>query len=304
MDVSGKRLVVLGAGYVGAAVAWQAAARGLRVTALTRNADTARALAADGVETVVADLAGDEWHDRVAGGADFVLNSVGSGGGGLAGYRRSYVDGMRSALAWAVRGGLASGCTLVWTSSTAVYPQDGGAVVDDTAATGGSVRAEILLEAENSLLAADGSESRPYRRAFVLRLAGIYGPGRHHLLDQLRAGAADLPGRGEHRLNLVHRDDICAAIWAAFASPPEVAGGIFNVADDAPATKAEVAAWLASRLGAAAPRFTGEPVAGARRAVTPDRVIANGKIRRELGWRPQFPSFREGYAQILRTGGA
>lgn len=296
MDVSGKRLVVLGAGYVGAAVARQAVARGLRVTALTRNADSARALADAGVETVVADLTGDDWHGRVAGGADFILNSVGSGGDGLAGYRRSYVDGMRSALAWSERGGVEAGGTLVWTSSTAVYPQDGGVTVDEAAATGGSERAEILLEAETLAARWPG-------RSFVLRLAGIYGPGRHHLLDQLRAGAAELPGRGEHRLNLVHRDDICGAIWAALAAPAAVTGGIFNVADGAPATKAEVVAWLAARLIVAAPRFTGEAAVGTRRAVTPDRVIANGNIRRELGWRPRFPSFREGYAEILRADG-
>jgi nucleoside-diphosphate-sugar epimerase len=246
-----------------------------------------------------------------------VLNSVGSGGGGLAGYRRSYADGMRSALAWAERGGAAAGGTLVWTSSTSVYPQDGGATVDETAATGGSERAEILLEAETLALrwgaAAPvggldvGGVPSPRlagaRRAFVLRLAGIYGPGRHHLLDQLRSGAAEIAGRGEHRLNLAHRDDICAAVWAAFVAPPAVADGVFNVADDAPVTKSEVVAWLAARLGVAVPRFTGEPAAGARRTVTPDRVIANGKIRRELGWPLRFPSFREGYAAILRAGG-
>ena len=325
MDLSGKRLVVFGAGYVGAEVARQAVARGLRVTALTRNAEKARALADAGVETVVADLAGDDWHGRVAGGADFVLNSVGSGGGGLAGYRRSYVDGMRSALAWAAGGGVTAGGTLVYTSSTSVYSQDGGVTVDETAATGGSERADILLEAENLALLAsaetgaatpssrsakrDEGVAAPARslggvhRAFVLRLAGIYGPGRHHLLDQLRAGAAELPGRGDHRLNLVHRDDICAAVWAALAAPPTVAGGVFNVADVGAATKAEVVAWLAAQLGVAVPRFTGEPAASARRAVTPDRVIANGKIRHVLGWRPGFPTFREGYAEILRAGG-
>jgi nucleoside-diphosphate-sugar epimerase len=126
-------------------------------------------------------------------------------------------------------------------------------------------------------------------------------PGRHHILDQLRAGATELAGRGDHRLNLAHRDDICAAIWAALAAPPTVASGIYNVADDGAATKAEVVAWLAARLGVPVPRFTGGVAAG-RRAVVPDRVIASENIKRVLGWRPLFPTFREGYEAILGEG--
>ena len=135
-------------------------------------------------------------------------------------------------------------------------------------------------------------------RAVVVRLAGIYGPGRHHLLDTLRAGADEMPGRGEHRLNLIHRDDAAALILAAFARPDVAAGQIFNAADDGAVSKRDVVQWLAARLGRPAPSFSGNPVAG-RRAVTPDRIIDNGKAKRLLGWRPRFPSYREGYAAIV-----
>ena len=94
------------------------------------------------------------------------------------------------------------------------------------------------------------------------------------------------PAAAIFRLNLAHRADISEAIWAAFTAPPEVAGGIFNVADDGAATKAEVVAWLAARLGVPPPRFTGEPATG-RRALAPDRVIANTKLKRELGRGPR-----------------
>jgi nucleoside-diphosphate-sugar epimerase len=315
MNLSGRHLVVFGAGYVGAAVARQAVARGLRVTALTRNAEQARVLTAEGIQAVVADLADEAWHPQIPGGADLVLNCVSAGGGGVNGYRRSYLDGMRSVLAWAAGGG-GPPTTLVYTSSTSVYPQDGGVTVTEESPVGGSgPTAEVLVEAENLLLGhfnvggvpsprADESrgEGTPptcsiQKRAFILRLAGIYGPGRHHLLDQLRAGATELSGRGDHRLNLIHRADIAAAIWSAFTAPPEIEGGIFNVTDDSPATKAKVVAWLATRLGVPAPRFTGEPTPG-RRAIVPDRVIANGKIKRVLGWQPAYPTFREGYVGI------
>jgi nucleoside-diphosphate-sugar epimerase len=290
---TGKRLVVFGCGYVGAAVAAWAQGRGARVTALTRNPATAETLRATGIEVVVADLAAADWHGAIPGGADWVLNSVSSGGGGIEAYRRSYVDGTRSIVAWArAAGGVG---TLVYTGSTSVYPQGDGVRVDESAPTDATAeRPGLLLAAEAAVLGA----AEVCRRTFVLRLAGIYGPGRHHVLDQLRSGAGEIAGAGSHRLNLVHRDDIVGAVAACFTAPPGVGGGIFNVADDAPAPKAEVVAWLAAQLGVAMPRFTGEP-AGGRRAVTPDRIIVNRRCREVLGWRPAYPSYREGYATLL-----
>jgi nucleoside-diphosphate-sugar epimerase len=285
-----RRLVVFGCGYVGAKVARQALARGLRVTVLTRNEAKAAVLRDEGIEVVVAELSSPAWHERIAGGAELVLNCVSSGGGDAGSYRRSYVDGMASILAWA-RASAPVG-TMVYTSSTSVYPQGGGAVVDEASPTGGDERAEVLLEAEARLRA----EGAGCRRWFILRLAGIYGPGRHHVLSQVRAG--EIAGRADHRLNLAHREDIAAAVWACFDAPASVANETFNVADDAPAKKREVAAWLAERLGLPEPRFTGEAAPG-RRGITPDRTIVNERLKRVLGWQPRHPSFREGYASFL-----
>lgn len=291
-NFSRKRLVIFGCGYVGGEVARQARESGMQVTALTRNPDKAGALRALGVETVIADLASEAWHAEIAGGADYVLNTVSSGGGGLDGYRRSYVDGMASILRWAGSSGPVG--TLVYTSSTSVYPQDGGVVVDETATTEGvGERGAVLLEAEEKLRAATREQ---VRRSFILRLAGIYGPQRHHLIEQVRTGA--VAGRATHRLNLIHRDDVCAAVWRAFAASPAVDSDTFNVADDAPAPKGEVIVWLASRLQVPSPNFTGAPV-GTRRTVTPDRIISNAKLKSVLGWQPRFPSYREGYENIL-----
>ncbi len=286
---AGKRLVIFGCGYVGAVVAEQAVARGLEVTALTRNAAKAEALKTAGVATVVvADLATEAWHGQIEGGADLVLNCVSSGGGGVEGYRRSYLDGMTSVVAWLRQRGAAGAA--VYTSSTSVYPQGDGARVDEAAATGGEERAQVLLATEQTLLAAgDAAGTR-----VVLRLAGIYGPGRHHLLEQVKSGEA--AGRADAHLNLAYRDDIAAAVWAAWTAP--AGARIYNVADDGAATKGEIVAWLAARLGVRTPEFTGVP-AGGRRAVTPDRIIANDRLKTERGWRPGCPTFREGYEKIL-----
>lgn len=290
MDSSPQRLVVFGCGYVGSAVARWAVARGWHVTALTRNPRTAAWLEELGAAPIVADLASDTWHAAIAGAPAFALNCVSSGGGGLEGYRHSYLAGMESIAAWSQSRGAPG--TVVYTSSTSVYPQGGGARVDETAPTdGASDRGQILLAAEAVLRTRVAC-----RRWFVLRLAGIYGPDRHHLLEQIRTGV--VAGSGDHRLNLIHRDDIVGAIAACFEAPAEVPGGVFNVADDGAAPKREIVAWLAARLGLPSPTFSGEP-AGGRRAVTPDRVIDASRARGVLGWRPTYSTFREGYGSLL-----
>jgi nucleoside-diphosphate-sugar epimerase len=290
-ELQGKHLFIVGCGYVGRAVAAAAASEGARVTALTRNPETAAALRAAAVAVVVADLASDAWHCQCAEAPDLLLNCVSSGGGGLEAYRRSYGDGMASLAAWAARVGPVA--TAVYTSSTSVYPQGDGQTVDEDAATGGGgERAGILLQAEATMQGA----ANAWRRWFILRLAGIYGPGRHHLLDQVANG--EVAGEGEHRLNLIHRDDAVAAILACLGAPAAVGSAVFNVADDGAARKAEVAGWLAARAGLPAPRFAG--VAGSlRRPVVPDRVILSARLRAKLGWRPKYPTYREGYGSFL-----
>jgi nucleoside-diphosphate-sugar epimerase len=294
------RLAIFGCGYAGTAVARHARALGWDVWALTRNAERAAALRASGVSVVQAVLHDPAWHADAPRDRDCVLDCVSASGGGLAGYHEAYVDGMRGILAWAASGVPA---TFVYTGSTGVYPQARGeTVAEDAAVGGGPETAGPLLEAERLV-----RESACFRRWFILRLAGIYGPGRHFLLDQLRAGATVLPGTGTHRLNLVFLDDIVSAVFACFAAPPEVRDTVLNVAGGEAVRKDEVARWLCERLGRPPPVFAhdtpklppGMPVVRGRSGPVPDRVVDAGKIKRLLGWRPRFPGFRDGYERIF-----
>ncbi len=299
---SGRSLLVLGAGYVGGEVVREALARGARVAALTRNAEKAARLRAAGCAQVIeADLAGDAWHAVAAGPFTAVVNCVSAGGGGMAAYRHSYVEGMRSIGRWLA--GQPRGGTVVYTSSTGVYPQGGGAQVTEEAPAG-TVEGTGALLREAELRLAEGADAAGWRW-FVLRLAGIYGPGRHGMLDELRRGAALLRGDPDHHLNLIHRDDACGAVWACLEAAPVVRDEIFNVSDGAAVPRAEVAAWLAERLGVATPKYGDNRLAeggtgGRRRA--PDRIIATEKIRALLGWRPEYPDFRAGYGPLLAGG--
>ncbi|HEY4246534.1 MAG TPA: NAD-dependent epimerase/dehydratase family protein [Lacunisphaera sp.] len=300
ISLEGKRLVIFGCGYVGSAVAHAAVAAGASVEALTRNSEKAVVLRAQSLtKVVVAELSSSDWHSQLESGADFIVNCV-SSAGGPDGYRQSYLAGMASILKWASSGKTPIGAML-YTSSTSVYPQGGGAVVDETAlADGATPNGKIIRESEMLLQAVPEAVCR---RWFILRLAGVYGPERHHLLNQLRAGATTLGGSGGHHLNLVHRDDIVSAVMGCLTAADGIESQIFNVADTAPAWREDVVRWLTKRLGRAMPVFDG--IAGARRGgePMPDRVISSEKIQRVLGWRPQHPDYRSGFDEILATNG-
>ena len=129
-------------------------------------------------------------------------------------------------------------------SSTAVYGQDDGAWVGESSPCAPQrFNGRVLLEAETALQAYDG--------ACIVRLAGLYGPGRGALLQRILDGAtcqADPP----YWTNRIHMQDACALL-AHLMTLPQVARCYVGV-DDAPSTQCEVSRWLAAQLSAPPPR--------------------------------------------------
>ncbi|MEM7789997.1 MAG: NAD-dependent epimerase/dehydratase family protein [Verrucomicrobiota bacterium] len=300
MDNSSQRLpdsvMIFGCGYVGSALAEKLIANGVRVGALTRNEETAEVLRKKGLsEVVIEEVDSDRWH-KVLGDYSAAVNCVSSAGGGLAGYRKSYFEGQRSILNWAATTNLSH---YIYTSSTSVYPQDGGLLVDENAdTTDAPETGQVLLESEKLIEAAAVS----FKNWFVLRLAGIYGPGRHFLLDQLNEGRGVIPGRGDYTLNLIHLYDIVAVIMAALSSNLASRSGIYNVADDSPSLKQEILAWLAAQVGMSVPQFDPDVISSRlkrRGGRMPDRRVDNSKVKAALNWQPRFKSYREGYEELL-----
>lgn len=290
-----ETVFIFGCGYVGTKLAKTLQAAGVRVGALTRNAAKAAELKSLGLdEVIVAELDSSEWHDQVSGDYGAVVNCVSSAGGGIEGYRKSYVEGQRSILEWARSRELQ---TYVYTSSTSVYPQDGGARVDEGADNSEAPpTGQVLLESEAMLGDFEG-------RWYALRLAGIYGPGRHFLLNQLREGDGEIPGAGDYAMNMIHLNDIVSAICAALSG--RASSGIYNITDNEPATKEAVLRWLAERMGVSMPVFNPEKVSERlkrRGGRMPHRYISNAKARAELGWAPKYPSYREGYGELIANG--
>lgn len=241
----------------------------------------AAALEAQGWEVMSTGRAGtlsfdDEGAVRLAlADADQVLSSVPPGGEGSDPVLERYGDAL-------------AGKGLTYLSSSGVYGDCGGAWVDESAPTG-SGRRTARAEADAEWLA---------RGARVLRLPGIYGPGRS-ALERVREGRArriDLPGQVFSR---VHVDDIVSGALAALSAAP----GAYNLADDEPASQNAVIEHACRLLGLPLPPLQGLDAAGlsaqARAFYDENRRISNRKARRELGWRPRYPSFREGLGSLL-----
>ena len=290
-----KSVIIFGCGYVGAALAKNLIESGCRVGALTRNENKAAALRELGVgEVIIADLDSHDWHSQVRGRYTAVVNCVSSAGGGIEGYRKSYLEGQRSILEWSNTQEIQ---IYVYTSSTSVYAQDNGAFVNESADNAQAPpTGRVLLESEAMLAAAESELSHWY----VLRLAGIYGPGRHFLLNQLREGGGEIPGSGDYAMNMIHLEDIVSATCAGLRGVAP--SGIYNITDCSPSTKQEVLCHLAAELNMPEPCFNSDKMSERlkrRGGRMPHRYISNAKARAELGWQPKYPSYREGYASLI-----
>ena len=258
-----KHLMLIGHGYLGAAVAGHFRDAGWHVTPVSlRGGDGV--LACD-----VADFA------AVAGlpAADAIVHCAASGrGGGPEAYQRVYVDGCKHLAA------AFPGVPLLFTSSTSVYGQtDGSTVTEESPAEPDRETGRLLLSAERIVLGAGG---------LVARLSGIYGPGRSVILRKFLAGEAMIEEDGRRLLNQIHRDDAAAAVHHLLAGGAEP--GIYNVCDSEPLGQRECYEALARIFLLPVPP-SGPRDRNRKRGWTHKRV-SNTKLL-GTGWVPAFPCF-------------
>jgi len=287
------RVLIAGCGYVGLALGRHLAATGHAVAGIRRPGRDPAALLAAGIQPIGADLTRPADVARLPRAWDWVVLATAPDASDEAGYRAAYLEAAR-ALVGHLRGSPPG--ALVFTGSTSVYAQTDGSEVDEASpAEPAAPTARVLRETEDFL--ANGAVTG--FPAIRLRIAGIYGPGRHRL-EAVRRGEARITGGGRRWVNVVHRDDLVTAIVAALARGR--AGAVYNVADGAPATEREFLGWLHARLGCEVPpaEATLPPGSSARGRAWTDKRVAARRIREELGWQPRFPSFREGYEALIR----
>ena len=281
-------LTILGCGYVGTALAKSALNKGWNVSALTRNTQKGEELDSIGVQQVIiSDLSSTEWHSHLNPNQDFVVNCVGASSPSPEGYVSSYIDGQSSAMQWLETGEVG---TYLFTSSCSVYPQTGRKLVDETASCAGvSEKGGLLLAAEKLSFPAPNC----IKRSFVLRLAGIYGPGRHLLVNKVKEGVV-VDGNESRILNLIHLDDAVSAIESCLNASPQNLGRIYNLSDGQAATRGQIVEWICEKLQISSPGFSENDTED-----TPNRKISNQRIVEELNWVPRIPSFMQGYESFL-----
>jgi nucleoside-diphosphate-sugar epimerase len=189
-------------------------------------------------------------------------------------------------------------------STTGVYGDRGGGWVDETtppAPTG--PRGTRRAQAEQEWRALAG---RIGCRIDILRIAGIYGPGRS-VFDALRAGESRRVVAPGHCFGRIHRDDIAGATLAAMEQAPH--DRVLNLADELPAESAVVIAEAARLLGLPLPPAVplDEALAGmsamGRSFWAENRKVSSALTQAALGRRWLYPTYREGLAAILAAGG-
>ena len=285
------RYFVFGCGYLGLRVARQWLTAGQAVGALTRSHGRAEKLRDMGLLPTIGDVT-DLTTLSTLPIAEQIVYAVGYDRQSSASRREVVVQGIENVLH-----ALPDGCQrLLFVSTTGVYGQTAGEWVDETSVTTpDSESGRLAVEAEHrcqELCRARGLE------LIVLRMSGLYGPGRLlRRVEQLQAGEA-ISGDGSAWLNLVHVNDAALAVRTAAARP--ISRGqqqVWLMSDDLPVSRQTYYGELARQTNAPPPVFD---------ALADSRIHGLGKrcrnaaIKAELNLHLQFPSYREGLVASLQ----
>ena len=262
------KLLIFGMGYTSKVIAARLRAAGWEVVGTGREGT----LRFDDREAVLGALAG----------ASHVLSSVPPAREGGDPVLDSYGEALAGAPAtW-----------IGYLSSTGVYGDVDGAWVDETAEVGNGRR--------SARTAADLAWQDLDARVRVFRLPGIYGPGRS-ALDRVREGHAKRIALQGQVFSRVHVEDIASGVIAGMDGP----AGVYNLGDNEPSSQNAVIEEAARLLRALPPPLqTLEEAALSPMALAfyaENRRVANGKARRVLGWRPAYPTYREGLRALNAT---
>ncbi len=190
--------------------------------------------------------------------------------------------------------------SVVYLSTVGVYGDHGGAWIDEeTVPAPKSRRSVARLEAEAAWQAI--ADKAGWSLA-ILRLSGIYGPGRNALVNLAKGTARRLVKPGQV-FNRIHVADIAAAVDAAMSKE---LSGAFNVTDDLPAPPQDVVAFAAELMGVEPPPEipfeTADLTPMARSFYGENKRVSNARMKQEMSLELAFPTYRDGLQALWKSG--
>jgi len=196
------------------------------------------------------------------------------------GYRAIFIEGWKNL--WAALKNTPARTLVV--SSTAVFGESAGGIVDERTIPGPTgFNGKILLKMEQ--LAGSCTD-----KLVVVRISGIYGPGRERLIRQAATGGLQVQKTPPYFTNRIHRDDAAAVLkHLLFVDEPET---LYIASDDLPAPRYEVVEWLARMQGADSPKgLISEHASRGKR-------VSNQRLK-DSGFTLSYPDYRAGYGAVL-----
>jgi len=287
-----KKIIIAGCGYIGTRVARTWKENGAEVTCLVRSSERQSTLLSEGFTTLscrfddLADIPTLDVADCI------VYYFVPPPGGGIADFRaRNFCSALSVS---------ASPARIIYISATSVYSETGGGVVTETSPTApASAMGKRRLDAEHAFREYGATIGLP---VIILRVSGIYGPGRLPLM-QIQQGQQLLREEEAGPSNRIHADDLARVCLAA--AEKGQAGDIFSVSDGHPSSMTVYFNACADALGL--PRQRQVTMEEARQVMSPlmfsyvseSRVVDNSKMIEKLGIALRYPSLAEGIGASL-----
>ena len=280
-------LLVFGGGWLGRAAALEAIRRGGTAVATSRDPVTRAALEAEGVGAV--DPTDEAALAAAVAGASALLVTAPPDAHGCPGLK-ALIPAITASGAWPDWIG--------YVSSTAVFgDRAGGWAFEDDELNAASLEGARRVRAERDWLDAGRGMGLTVQ---LFRLPALYGPGRSPV-DRLRDGTARIVRKPGQIFNRVHVDDAVAGLFASMARPHPSAA--YTLCDDEPSAADVVIEGAAHRLGLPLPPevdLDDASVSDAmRRFYLDSKRLSNAKAKAELGWRPRYPSWREGLESLI-----